>query len=131
MMRPAVEFGDIELWLTTWLRPQLAAFDPFVSNILKTNAKAFAVIVRDDSGADHLVTADRRVGIRCIGTNPQRTGALARRVAALMRQAAQPDTGNPVGAVGQVYGPYRVEATNSDQTEYYLTAELVVVGVPY
>ena len=123
---PVIEFPDVELWATGWLRPQLADWSPFVSNQLTTHTKAFAVIVRDDSGPDGLVTAERRVGVRVIGTDKVRTGALARRVAALLRGAALPET--PVAAVGSIRGPYRVDSPDSTTVEWYLTAELTVVG---
>ncbi len=126
-MRPAVEFPDLESWLTGWLRPQLP--DCFVSNRLTSHSQRFSVVVVDDSGRDDLVTAERRVSIRCRGESRVATGALARYVAVLMRGAASGDPANPVAAVDQIFGPHRTDEA-SDLTEFYLSVELILIGSP-
>lgn len=126
MTRPLLEFDDLELWLCDWLRPQLAQWAPLVTN-RQTRPAPLSVIVRDESGADDLVTARRRVSIRCVGADMTTVGAVARRTAALVRGAALEP--GPIAAVGSVYGPYRIAAADqATTTEFYLAVEITVIG---
>ena len=130
-MLPPVIFPDLEEWLCGWLAAQLPA-GTFVSNQLPNNLDRgrAAVIVRDDSGPDGLVTALRRIGVRVVGAHdaqPGNVGDLARTVAAWLRLSPSLDRDNPVAAVGSISGPYRVQV-NGTRPEYYLTAELTIVG---
>ena len=130
-MIPAVEFPDLELWLAGYLRDGITGStagrrfpDP------KATLTGFHVVVRDDSGADRsIVTADRRVGVTVIG--PESAGyaatrAAAERVASLLRTSPAPGDLSPVAACLSVRGPYSLDAVG--RFEFYLTAELVVVG---
>ena len=123
---PVVEFPDVELLLTGWLKSVHPGV--FVGNRLRTHNSRFSIVVRDDSGADGLITAQRRVALRFRGVigDVHLVSALARRTAALMRGLAE--TPGPIAAVGTIFGPYRTEGPDSDFAEYYLTAELTVVG---
>lgn len=137
-MRPAIEFPDIELWLAAWLRARLPA-GTFVSNYQPREddegqplpSTRHVVIVRDDSGPDDQFTALRRVGIRDLcPADADDNGAMARRIAALLRTAATTESDNPVASVGPVFGPHRIPA-EGDRPERYLTVELTIVGQPF
>ena len=125
MERPAVIFDDLELWLCGYLRAALP------EGTLITNRQASgdlpAVLVRDDSGLDQQVTAERRVAIRVIDTDALRASNLARTVARLVRICASTDPASPAACLS-VYGPARVEPDSHDLTEHLLTAELIVLG---
>lgn len=125
MERPDVIFDDLELWLCGYLRSHLAD-GVYVANRLASDDLP-AVLVRDDSGLDQQVTAERRVAIRVIDTDALRASNLARTVARLVRICASADPASPAACLS-VYGPARVEPDSHDLTEHLLTAELVVLG---
>ncbi len=128
MSLPAVIFPDVEKYLIDYLRPLLAEWGPFISN-RQTSDRIPAVIIRDDGGQSGFVQAARRVGVRIINDSPEQASRLARTVEALIRQADQNLKACPVVDV-QTYGPYRVEPDKPGLTEFYMTAELVVMGSP-
>ena len=125
MERPDVIFDDLELWLCGYLRSHLA--DPVYVANRQVSGDLPAVLVRDDSGLDQQVTAERRVAIRVIDTDALRASNLARTVARLVRTCASTDPVSPAACLS-VYGPARVEPDSHDLTEHLLTAELVVLG---
>lgn len=90
----------------------------------------FVIVVRGDGGAaEDLGLWLRRLGIRVIGPDADRTGrstsALARQVAYWMQQSDRGAVG--VAGVRAVRGPYRVQ-TALGRPEEYLTTELVMLG---
>ena len=125
-MNPDLIFPDVEQRLIDWGALQLSEFDPEITDHLTTTNKLCAVIVRDDSGPDDLVTAARRVAFRVIGTDRDTTSLLARVLAQRLRNAAF--TTDWIAAVGAIRGPFKSPPTNPADFEYYLTAELIVLG---
>lgn len=128
-MVQAIEFPDLELMLTGHLRPRLEAWSARVDRRFPPAnwTAGYAVVVRDDSGPDRsMITADRRVGFTCIGPEGSEhlVKQFAERVAAIVR--AIPDVQTLPIATASVRGPYSLEANR--RVEFYLTAELVVVG---
>lgn len=126
----AVEYDDLELWLCGYLRTALASWPAAVDRRFpgRTWTPGYAVVVRDDSGADlTVVTASRRVGLTVIGPESDyaNTSRLAQRVAFLMRTSLIPGPSSPVAAC-TVRGPYSLDATG--RTEFYLSGDLIVVG---
>ena len=123
----ALEYDDLELWLTGWLRPQLTAWSPWVDRKFPGTdwTPGYAVVVRDDSGPDlSIVTAQRVAGVTVVGpeVSYQQTAQLAQRVSTLLRSVAS----SPVAACVAVRGPYSQPAVG--RVEFYLTADLIVVG---
>lgn len=132
-MSPAIEFPDLELWLADYFRagiPGCTAGRRFPDP--KATLSGYWLVVRDDSGPDlSIVTAARRVAVTVIG--PESAGhaatrAVAERAASLLRTSPAPGDVSPVAACEAVRGPYSLDATG--RIEYYLTADLVVVGKP-
>lgn len=125
-MRPAIIFGDLELWLCGWLRREFPGV--FVSNRLTDHKQPLAVVVRDDSGADDMIAADRRVAFTLYGENMAAVSRLARHLAARLRGLPVEDSGCPIIGVGSVFGPARVDSQGLAAVAYYLTCEMVVIG---
>ena len=128
-MSTAVEYPDLEMILGPYLRSGLAAWSPRVDRRFPAPGwtPGFAVVIRDDSGRDQsIVTASRSVGLTVIGPEGQyqQVRQLAERVATLLR--VLPDELLLPIADATVRGPYSLDATG--RAEFYLTAELVVVG---
>ena len=127
-MLPAVEYDDLEFWLCGYLRPLLTEWSPVVDRLFPPPdwTAGFAVVVRDDSGPDEsILTARRSVGMTVIGPSHQPAERLAQRVAYLIRAAPQPGPACPVARCA-VRGPFSQPATG--RSEFYLTADLIVVG---
>lgn len=136
----AVLHADLELWLTGWLRTTLAARpESFASDVIVDNTEPEPggtfperlIVVRSDGGpATSIVTDEVAVGITVFaGTQalPQDGIDLARLVRALVSDCASLERGNPVAAVTQSNGPYRV-AEQQQRARLYMTFALVVQG---
>ena len=125
-MSVGVEFPDLELILGPYLREHLASWSPLVDRRFPAPGwtPGYAVVIRDDSGPSAMVTATRSVGLTVIGSDYSQTRQLAERLAALIR--ALPDALALPIAAASVRGPYSLDAAS--RVEFYLTAELVVVG---
>lgn len=132
---------DLELFLTGWLRSQLANEgqnvrvgnkEPESTDLPLTKP---VVVIRDDSGPKgDLVTFDRSIGVSVYaGDHKQDTKPatdLARLVVAILTDWAIVDApGSPIAAVTDDgwLGPYLV-AEQLDCAKAYLTGEYVVVG---
>lgn len=132
---------DLELFLTGWLREQLAGegIQAVCTNkepdTLTTPLPRPLVVVRDDSGAkESPVTFDRSVGVSVLAgskSNDRLANDLARLVMAIL---TDPDIceaeGSPIAAVDYdgCNGPYAV-TEDHDVARRYLTVEYVVVGI--
>lgn len=130
MSVPAVEYDDLELWATSYLRPLLIAWPASVDRRFPDRAwtPGFWVVVRDDSGGDlSVVTARRSMGFTVIGPESRYadTARLAQRVASLIRSSLIPGPSSPVAAAS-VRGPYSLDAAG--RSEFHLSADLTVVG---
>lgn len=127
-----LEYPDIELWLSGWLRDHLADWSPRVDRRFPRSDETvnWWVVVRDDSGPDAQFSATRTVAVTCIGPEGEHaaTQAFAQRVAALIRAAAIPGASTPVAFVQSVRGPYAVDG--DPLPHFYTTADLTVVGTP-
>jgi len=136
----AIIHDDLELWLTGWLRAQLAARPEPVCRDVKVDNKVPAgalpsrlVVVRyDGSSVEELHVDSAAVGVTVYaGTKvlPKDANDLARIVRALIGDSARVEPGNPVAAVTASSGPIPV-ADEGERAVRYLTFELAVVGSP-
>lgn len=134
----AIIHADLELWLTGWLRAQLAARPEPVCQGVKVDNKVPAgtlpsklVVVRyDGSSVEELHVDSASVGVTIYaGTKalPKDANDLARIVRALIGDSARVEPGNPVAAVTASNGPIPV-ADEGEKAVRYLTFELAVVG---
>lgn len=134
----AIIHADLELWLTGWLRAQLAARPEPVCAGVKVDNKIPAgalppklVVVRyDGSSVEELHVDSAAVGVTVYaGTKalPKDANDLARIVRALIGDSARVEPGNPVAAVTASNGPIPV-ADEGERAVRYLTFELAVVG---
>lgn len=138
-MAERVIFSDLELFLTGFIRGELVARGKtggFVSNEFApaSQPKPFQVIVRDDGGPrSSVVTKNPTVGVTVLGSdtyNKAQTTDLALLVFAIVEGCARVAMGNPVAAVVNANGPYKVP----DETGHprrYMTFELSVTGTPF
>lgn len=146
-MADRVIYSDLELFLTGFIRRELAAMPGqpfpggFISNEFWVNnptapkpAPPFQIIVRDDSGPrTSRVTKSPTVGITILGSdtvNKIIITNLGHTVFAIMEGCARVELGNPVAAVLDATGPYKV-VDESGQPRRYMTFELSVVGTPF
>lgn len=136
----AIIHDDLELWLTGWLRTQLAARPEAVCKGVTVDNKtpeptgewpAKLVVVRyDGSSAEELhvdsaaVAATIYAGTKAL---PKDANDLARIVRALIGDSARVEPGNPVAAVTASNGPIPVD-DEGEKAVRYLTFELAVVG---
>jgi hypothetical protein len=140
MPGPLVLHADLELWLTGWLRDRLAARgEPYAAGVVVDNTEPAPgdpfpdrlVVVRSDGGpATSIITDEVAVGITVFaGTKllPQDGINLALLVRALVDGCALVEPGNPVAAVVESNGPYRV-AEQQQRARLYMTFALVVQG---
>lgn len=134
----AILHADVELWLTGWLRAQLAARPEAVCRDVKVDNKVPAgalpsklVVVRyDGSSVEELNVDSAAVGVTVYaGTKalPKEANDLARIVRALIGASARVEPGNPVAAVTASNGPIPI-ADEGERAVRYLTFELRVVG---
>ena len=132
-MTTAIEYPDLELWAAGYLRAGLASWSATVGREFPAPGATFgyAVVVRDDSGADQQFTASRLLAVTVIGPGGEhyQAGRCAERVAALLRISAGPGADTPVARCRSVRGPYAVPS-NTGRPELYLTADLIVTGSP-
>lgn len=132
--------GDLELWLTGWLRTQLAARPEPVCQGVKVDNKEpqpgtawppkLVVVRYDGSSVEELHVDSASVGVTVYaGTKalPKDANDLARMVRALIRDSARVEAGNPVAAVTASNGPIPV-ADEGEKAVRYLVFELRVVG---
>lgn len=136
-MAERVIFSDLELFLTGFIRAELAAHGKtggFVSNEFSPPDKPrppFQVIVRDDSGPrTGVVTKAPTMGVTVLGSdtvNKVQATDLALLVFAIVEGCARVATGNPVAAVLAANGPYKVP-DDSGHPRRYMTFELSVTG---
>lgn len=133
-----VLFSDLELFLTGYLRAELAALgtplasDVFVSNSFPSPARPKAVVIRDDSGPSaSVITKEPTIGVTVLAGDDQTNGKaatdLANIVHMLLSDCAGTQPGNPVAAVLGSNGPYKV-TEESGQPRRYMTFELSVTG---
>ena len=128
MSAAVVEYDDIELLLGSYLRAHLTAWAPLVDRRFPapTWTPGYAVVIRDDGGADlSLITGSRIVGFTVIGPAHQQTAQLAQRVATLIR--ALPEAASLPVVAATVRGPYSLDAATT-RAEFYLSADLIAVG---
>ena len=140
-MGSRVLFTDLELYLTGRIRAELSDIaapitnNVFVSNQFPNPARSKTVVVRDDSGpTTSAVTKEPTVGITVLAgddpTQAQQVTELANLVFMIVANCAGPEPGNPVAAVFDSNGPYKV-TEESGQPRRYMTFTLSVVGIPY
>lgn len=139
--RPRIEDPDIELFLTGWLRRELAArtTDPICQGVKVSNREPEPpatfppklVVIRYDGGPDtSLVSSEASIGVSVLaGTkdSPQEANDLARRVKAILKDCAAVEPGNPVSAVLASNGPYPVPE-DQPKARRYMTFTLALVG---
>jgi len=129
---PFVEFPDVELWATTYLRAALAARpEPYAAGVkvgvaVPATRSDRMVQVRRDGGPRLDATREAaRLGVNVWGKTEQEVTDLARLVRALLGGGAD---GAPVCRVHELSGPSPV-ADESGQPRRFMTFELVVRGV--
>lgn len=137
-MADRVIFSDLELFLTGFIRSELAAHgEPgvFVSNQFPPEARPKTVVVRDDGGpGTSLVTESPSIGVTVLAGDDPTQGAEATRLAqlvkAIIKGSARVEPGNPVAAVLSSNGPVKVP-DETGQPRRYMTFELSVTGSPF
>ncbi|NVM97827.1 hypothetical protein [Arthrobacter sp. SDTb3-6] len=133
--------ADLELFLTGFIRSELALIGTpvtqgvFVSNAFPADARPKLVVVMDNGGpSTSIITSQPSVGITVMAGDDPSQGAeakeLARLVKMIVKDSARADPGNPVAAVLNSSGPFRI-TEEGGQPSYYLTFELAVVGQPF
>jgi len=127
-----VIFDDIEAWtvaaLSAALATRLEAYAQGVTvatKIPNPRTNRMVIVRRDGGGHLDAVREAPRLGINVFAASDVEAVNLARLVAALLW--ASPD-GNPVVRVQITGGPYAVADTDSTQSRYYITAELISKG---
>lgn len=136
----AIIHADLELWLTGWLKVQLAARpEPVCAGVTVNNKEPAGtlppklVVVRyDGSSVEELHVDSAAVGITVYaGTKalPKDANDLARIIRALVGDSARVEPGNPVAAVTASNGPIPIPYEGTHAVRY-LTFELAVVGSP-
>lgn len=134
----AIIHADLELWLTGWLKAQLAARpEPVCAGVTVNNKEPAGdlppklVVVRyDGSSVEELHVDSAAVGITVYaGTKalPKDANDLARIIRALVGDSARVEPGNPVAAVTASNGPIPIPNEGTHAVRY-LTFELAVVG---
>lgn len=136
----AIIHADLELFLTGWLRAQLALRPEPVCQGVNVNNKepeptvdwpAKLVVIRfDGSTSGEIILDSASVGVTVFaGTKslPKDANDLARIVRALVSDCARIEPGNPVAAVTASSGPFAV-ADEGEKARRYMTFELAVVG---
>lgn len=141
-MMPRILPADVVLWLTGWLRAELAALAP-------SYPVCSGVVVRDKEPADgdafpaklivvnlvsavdtSIITSEDDYGVSTLaGTleNPKDANDLSRIVHALMKDSAGTQPGNPIAAVIASNGPYAVPE-EQPRARRYSTYTLSTVG---
>lgn len=133
--------ADVELFLTGFIRTELALIGTpatrgvFVSNSFPPTQRPKTVVVMDNGGpSTSIITTQTSLGVTVAAGDDPSQGAdakeLARLVKMIITDSARADPGNPVAAVLNSTGPYRITEENGQPT-YYMTFELVVVGQPF
>lgn len=147
-MGKRVIHGDLEKFLTGRIRRELGEIPgqpyagSFINNVFyKPDPQAprdpppFQIIVRDDGGPrTGIVTKAPSVGVTVMGgddiTQGEPVTELALIVCAIVEDCADMEPGNPVAAVPESNGPYKVpDPTGSPRR--YMTFTFSVVGKEY
>lgn len=128
-MTELVEFPDVELWVTGYLRAALAANGYPSVRVADTYAgtSPLEVWVQRDGGPALDVVRERpRVRVNCFADGPPHTAVnnLSRRVSTLMRAAGNQ---GPVRRVEQLSGPTTIP---DSRPRRYMLFELILVGSP-
>lgn len=128
MLTP-VEFPDVELWATVYLRLALAArSEPYAAGVLvgvvvpDTRRDRMVMVRRDGGPRLDQVRESARLTVRVWGRTEQEASDLARLVAALLW--ASPD-GDPVLRVTQNSGPSPIP---DEQPQRLMSFDVVVRG---
>ena len=128
---PAIAPPDVILWATGYYRdalearPEPVASGAYVSDEVPNPRRAAMVVIESDGGNRlDTVRSTARLRFQVWAGSKKDAADLALIVYALT--AACPD-GNPVCAVSDLAGPYRV-ADDSGQPKQFLTCELIVKG---
>jgi hypothetical protein len=134
---------DLELFLTTWFRRELAlrpeAYCKNVSVVItepSDPAKPFParllVIRWDGSSRTSALSAEASIGLSVLAgskANPKDANDLVLMVQALAEKLPAVEQGNPVTDLRESTGPFAI-AEQQDRARRYLTITLGVVGVP-
>jgi hypothetical protein len=141
-MMPRVLPADVVLWLTGWLRAELAALAPrypVCSGVVVRDKEpgpdetfpAKLVVVTLVSSVDtSIITSEDDYGVSTLaGTleNPKDANDLSKIVHALMKDSAGTQPGNPIAAVIASNGPYAVPE-EQPRARRYSTYTLSTVG---
>lgn len=142
-MSPRVLPADVVLWLTGWMRTELA-------DLVPRYPACAGVVVRDKEPSEgefpeklvvinvaavvdtSVITAETDIGVSTLAgsrENPKPADDLARIVHALMRGSAGMQPGNPIAAVLASTGPYAVPE-DQPRARRYSTYTLSTVGSP-
>lgn len=123
-----VEYPNVVLWATGYLRTRLAAYGYPMARVADTyNGEPLAVwIQRDGGGGLDVIREDARLRLNCYaaGATSEPVDNFARRVSTLMRAAI--NTG-PVRVVREVAGPTPIADANGIPRRYLLY-DVTVVG---
>lgn len=135
--------ADVELFLTGWLRNELATREePYAAGVVVSNKEpashpdappfpARLVVIRDDgSTRTEVVTDEVSVGVSVLAGSKEDgrdASNLARLVRALIEDCPSADPANPIAAVLQSNGPYPVDE-DQPRSRYYLTFVMSRVG---
>lgn len=133
-------YSDIELFLTSWYRPLLAAHalellhDFEVDNKEPTNGSfpSKLLVIRDDSGPGDFYTAERALGLSVLMDNKQRPGDAKKALSIILGMLwdlPAPNAGesprNPIVSIETVNGPYAIDEAQ-DRARQYGTATVIV-----
>lgn len=143
-----VIFTDVEMFLTGYIRSELAALpgQPYTGGFISNQFYSpdpqvpraeppYQIIIRDDSGPDtSIITQEPTVGITVLlGDDPsqgQEATDLAQVVKMIVKDSPGIQPGNPVAAVLGATGPYKVP-DESGKPRRYMTFDLSVTGRPF
>jgi hypothetical protein len=132
--------SDLELFLTSWYRPLLAASEQGVLHGFEVGSQepeddpfpAKLLVIRDDSGPGDYFTAERALGLSVLMDNPARQSDAKRALSlilGLLWTSPAANAGetprNPIVSVETVNGPWAV-SESQDRARQYGTATVIV-----